>query len=49
MHRLQLELIAAERQQVVALRDQGAIGDDVMHRIERDLDLEELRLAGAKG
>src|SRR5579884_222807 len=49
MHRLKLELIAAERQQVVALRNQGAIGDDVMHRIERDLDLEELQLLDTGG
>ena len=49
LHRLKLELIAAERQQVVALRNQGAIGDDVLHRIERDLDLEELQLIDAGG
>ena len=47
MHRLKLELIAAERERVVDLRNEGAISDDVMHRIERDLDLEELRLADA--
>jgi monovalent cation/hydrogen antiporter len=47
IHRLKLELIAAEREQVVDLRNDGAISDEVMHRIERDLDLEELRLADA--
>ena len=26
------------------LRDEGKIGDEVMHRIEHDLDLEESRL-----
>jgi hypothetical protein len=26
------------------MRDAGHIGDEVMHRIERDLDLEESRL-----
>jgi hypothetical protein len=26
------------------MRDEGSIGDEVMHRIERDLDLEESRL-----
>jgi hypothetical protein len=26
------------------MRDDGKIGDEVMHRIERDLDLEESRL-----
>ena len=49
MHRLKLELISAERQQVVALRDRGTISDDVMRRIERDLDLEELHLVDAEG
>jgi hypothetical protein len=26
------------------MRDEGSIGDEVMHRIEHDLDLEESRL-----
>jgi CPA1 family monovalent cation:H+ antiporter len=47
MRRLRLEMITAERIAVVRLRNQGAIGDDVMRAIERDLDLEELRLAEA--
>ncbi|MBO0683500.1 MAG: Na+/H+ antiporter, partial [Candidatus Dormibacteraeota bacterium] len=47
MQRLKLEMIGAEREQIVQLRNRGAIGDDVMHRVERDLDLEELRLADA--
>jgi monovalent cation/hydrogen antiporter len=47
MRRLKLELVSAERLEVVRLRNQGAIGDGVMHRIEHDLDLEELRLAEA--
>jgi hypothetical protein len=29
---------------LVRLRDEGKIGDEAMHRIERDLDLEESRL-----
>ena len=29
---------------LVALRDQGTISNDVMHRIERELDLEDSRL-----
>jgi CPA1 family monovalent cation:H+ antiporter len=44
--RLRLELLRAERVAIVRLRDAEAIGDEVMQRIERDLDLEELRLAG---
>ena len=42
---LRQELIAAERGTLVRLRNAGTIGDEVMHRVERDLDLEEVRLA----
>lgn len=36
-------VVAAQRDAVIRLRDDGIIGDDVLHRIERDLDLEALR------
>jgi Na+/H+ antiporter len=42
--RLRRELIDAERLAVVELRREGKIGDDVMRRVVRDLDLEEQRL-----
>jgi monovalent cation/hydrogen antiporter len=42
--RLMVELLLAQRQRLIQLRDEGIIGDDAMHRIERDLDLEESRL-----
>jgi CPA1 family monovalent cation:H+ antiporter len=42
--RLRRELLEAERLAVVDLRRQGHITDDVMHRVERDLDLEDARL-----
>jgi Na+/H+ antiporter len=42
--RLMLELYAAQRRALVELRNSGAISNDVMHRVERDLDLEEARL-----
>lgn len=42
--RLRRELLEAERGRIVGLRDDGFISDDVMHRIERDLDLEDSRL-----
>ena len=42
--RLMRELYAAQRVALVALRNSGAISNDVMHRIERELDLEESRL-----
>ena len=42
--RLVHELLVAQRQAIVRLRNQGAISNDVMHRIERELDLEDTRL-----
>ena len=36
-------VLAAERDAVIALRDDGIIGDAVLTRIERDLDLEAVR------
>jgi monovalent cation/hydrogen antiporter len=42
--RLRRELLEAERAAVVGLRRDGRISDDVMHRVERDLDLEDSRL-----
>ena len=38
------EQLAAEREAILRLRDEGAIGPEVMRRIERDLDLEESRI-----
>jgi CPA1 family monovalent cation:H+ antiporter len=43
-HRLRRELLRTERRVVVELRDEGLISDDVLRRIERSLDYEELRL-----
>jgi monovalent cation/hydrogen antiporter len=42
--RLVRELLEAQRRAIVRLRNEGAISNDVMHRIERDLDLEDSRL-----
>ena len=42
--RLRRELLEAERAAIVALRREGRISDDVMRRVERDLDLEDARL-----
>jgi CPA1 family monovalent cation:H+ antiporter len=42
--RLTRELLEAQRQAIVRLRNQGVISNDVMHRIERELDLEDTRL-----
>ncbi len=40
------ELIEAERRAAFDLRERGVIDDDLLRRIERDLDLEELRSEG---
>jgi CPA1 family monovalent cation:H+ antiporter len=42
--RLRRELLDAERQAVVALRNDGMITEEVMHRVQRDIDLEDSRL-----
>jgi monovalent cation/hydrogen antiporter len=42
--RLVRELLQAQRQAIVRLRNQGQISNDVMHRVERELDLEDTRL-----
>ena len=42
--RLLHELYDAQRAAIVALRNEGRITDEIMHRIERDLVLEESRL-----
>ncbi|MCA1688785.1 MAG: Na+/H+ antiporter, partial [Actinobacteria bacterium] len=42
--RLMRELLRAQRRTLIELRNEGRIGDEAMHRIERELDLEESRL-----
>ncbi len=42
--RLRREALEAERAELIRLRDIGFIHTDVLHKIERDLDLEDLRL-----
>ena len=42
--RLMVEMLEAQRAAILELRRQGRIGDDVMRRVQRDLDLEEIRL-----
>jgi len=45
--RLRQELLNTERATVIELRNQGLINDGVLRLVERDLDLEELRLGRA--
>jgi monovalent cation/hydrogen antiporter len=42
--RLRRELLEAERHAVIAMRNTGEISDEVMRRVERDIDLEVSRL-----
>jgi hypothetical protein len=46
IHRLRLTALNAERRELIALWRDHRIGDEVLHRIERKLDLEESRLKG---
>jgi Na+/H+ antiporter len=43
-HRLQQELLHKERADLIRMRREGAISDEVLRRIEYELDLEETRL-----
>ena len=42
--RFRRELLGAEREELLRLRDQGRLSDETRRRIERDLDLEDARL-----
>ena len=42
--RLRHETLSAERRALIALRNDGEISDDVLHRLEHELDVEALRL-----
>jgi CPA1 family monovalent cation:H+ antiporter len=44
---LRAAMIDDEREALVRLRDQGVIGDDVLRRVQRDLDLETMLLESA--
>lgn len=41
---LQNEVLSIERRTAIRLRNQGVINDEILNRIERDLDLDETRL-----
>jgi CPA1 family monovalent cation:H+ antiporter len=42
--RLRHETLSAERRALVRLRDDGVIGDEVLHRLEHELDVEAIRI-----
>ena len=41
--RLRHETLTAERLAVIRLRNEGTIGDELLHRLEQELDVEALR------
>ena len=43
-HEIRSDVIDAQRDALAAMRDRGAIDDDVLRSIERELDLEEIRM-----
>ena len=45
---LREEMIRAEREALIRLRDDGTISDDVLRRVQRDLDLEGMLLEAAE-
>jgi CPA1 family monovalent cation:H+ antiporter len=45
---LRAEMIQAEREEIISMRDEGEINDDVMRKIQRDLDLEVMLLESAE-
>jgi CPA1 family monovalent cation:H+ antiporter len=46
--RLRLEALRAERRALIGLRNEGAISDEVMHHLERELDVEALHLGAGE-
>jgi Na+/H+ antiporter len=44
VRRLRHETLSAERRAVIALRDQGVISDEILHRLEQELDVEAMRI-----
>jgi CPA1 family monovalent cation:H+ antiporter len=41
--RLRYETLTAERQAVITLRNQGVVSDEILHRLEHELDVEAVR------
>jgi hypothetical protein len=36
--------LSAERRALIALRNQGVISDEILHRLEQELDVEAMRI-----
>ncbi len=41
---LRHETLSAERRALIALRDAGVVSDEVLHRLEQELDVEAIRI-----
>ncbi len=48
LRRLRHETLSAERRALIALRDEGVISDDVLHRLEQELDVEAIRIGAGE-
>jgi CPA1 family monovalent cation:H+ antiporter len=46
--RVRAEMVRAERRSLVRLRNEGAISDEVLHELERELDAEAIRLGAGE-
>lgn len=44
LRRLRHETLSAERRAIIALRDEGVISDEVLQRLEQELDIEAIRI-----
>ena len=44
LRRLRHEILSIERRQLIALRDQGVISDEILMRLEQELDVEAMRI-----
>jgi hypothetical protein len=42
--RIRHETLSAERRALIALRDQGVVSDEILHRLEQELDVEATRI-----
>jgi hypothetical protein len=47
--RLRLAALEAERKEILRLRDEEVVSDDLMRRVQRDLDLEQMLLESPEG
>jgi monovalent cation/hydrogen antiporter len=44
LRRLRHETLSAERRALIGLRDRGVISDEILHKLEQELDVEATRI-----